>query len=348
MYTIHIIATENTNPEKPPVKQYINATIIVSNEYGMKSETEIKWETGNDFDLGKSTTQQMYALPNRKLAILLKPESKKYTLMELDDDSIARMKEENKDPRVIMNRILACEYTQLGRTVIDGIEVEGFETTDPKVATDKVENYEDVKVTLWVDVETWLPVIWEMDMTINEYMHVHCIISNFQWNIPVVASDFEPVIPEDYTPIEHNVIPVSFEEEALKGFHFFTEMFGCYPEKIDVNSLADIHVLLNANENLTLTNAGLKLKQDLESMDYEQRIYKVMTLWQPVQSIGTFYKMLIDLNKDPMYYGQTVGPDDTDAVLLRWKVSDNEYRIIFGDLSIGNTTTEELVNIKQP
>jgi tetratricopeptide (TPR) repeat protein len=199
MYTLHITATENTNPERPPIKQYINATIIISNEYGMKSEMDMKWETGNGLDAGKSTTQQMYTLPNRKLAVLLEPESKKYRLMELDDNSIARMKEENKDPRVMLNRILACEYTKKGCTVLNGIEVEGFETADPKIATDKVDHYEDVKVTLWVDVNTWLPVLWEMDMTINEQMHVLCVLSDFQWDIPVVAHDFEPVIPEDYT-----------------------------------------------------------------------------------------------------------------------------------------------------
>ena len=201
MYTVHITATESTNPERPPIKQYINATIIISNEYGMKSEMDIKWETGNGLDTGKSTTQQMYTLPNRKLAVLLKPESKKYRLMELDDDSIARMKEENKDPRVMLNRILACEYTKMGRTVLNGIEVEGFETTDPKIATDKVDHYEDVKVALWVDVKTWLPVLWEMDMTINEQMHVFCVLSDFKWDIPVVAHDFEPVIPEDFTDL---------------------------------------------------------------------------------------------------------------------------------------------------
>jgi tetratricopeptide (TPR) repeat protein len=217
MYSIHITATESTNPEKPPIKQYINTTIIFSSEYGMKSEMDIKWDTGNEFNPGKSSTQQMYVLPDRKLSILLKPESKKYKLMELNDESITRIKQENKDPRVMMNRIMACEYTQLGRTMLDGIEVEGFETTDSKIATDMVENCEGVRVTLWVDVKTWLPVLWEMDMMINEFMQVHCIISDFQWNIPVVVSDFEPVIPEDYTDLstEDDNAPKLSEEMTL-------------------------------------------------------------------------------------------------------------------------------------
>jgi hypothetical protein len=33
---------------------------------------------------------------------------------------------------------------------------------------------------------------------------------------------------------------------------------------------------------------------------------------------------------------------------MRWKVSDNEYRIIFGDLSVGSATTEELAELEQP
>lgn len=348
-YKMKMTFSERTNPEKP-MTQKIEGTITISNEYGTKLEMHSIWETNKGLskpDRSKTTTKLRYVLPNQKLDVLIKPEQKKYRRTELDDDSLARMKEENDGPREMMRQILECEYTKTGRTVIDGIEVEGFETTDPKFAAGKVQNFEDVRVKLWVDVDTWLPVLWETDTTINDQMSLHTVFYDFQWDIPVVASDFEPVIPDDYTPINTYELPSKFEEEAFEGLRFFVEIFGCYPEKIDMSlaqKFSDPYFLLNREY---LTDAYLKLKEELESLDPEQRIQKAIDMSKPFASISVFYKMLVDTHKDPAYYGPEVGPEDADAVLLRWKVSENEYRIIFGDLSRKNATAEELANLEQ-
>ena len=60
-----------------------------------------------------------------------------------------------------------------------------------------------------------------------------------------------------------------------------------------------------------------------------------------------FYGTLVDGKKEPAYYGQSVTPEDANAVLLRWKVSDSEYRVIFGDLSVRTVTTEELAELEK-
>ena len=52
--------------------------------------------------------------------------------------------------------------------------------------------------------------------------------------------------------------------------------------------------------------------------------------------------------KEAVYYGDSVTSENPEAVLLRWKVSDDEYRVIFGDLSVGNATAEELAELEQP
>lgn len=347
-YKMDITFTERTNPKMTMI-QKIKATIIVSNEYGTKSEMSTKWQKDGGIpnpDLGKTTTKLRYILPNQKLDVLIKPEQKKYRRTELDDDSLARMKKQNDDPREMMKQMLECEYAEMGRTVLNGIEVEGFETTNPKWTVGMTKDFEDVRVKLWVDVETWLPVLWESDTTINEQMSLHTVFYDFQWDIPVVASDFEPVIPEDYTSMDNYEFPSRFEEEALKGLRFFVEIFGHYPEKIDQRSLARECSSLRTSENLT--DAGLKLQEEMKLLDPEQSEQKAMDMSQPIQSIGVFYKILVDIDRDTAYYGEMVGPEDADAVLLRWKVSDNEYRIIFGDLSVGNATAEELAELEQP
>ena len=53
----------------------------------------------------------------------------------------------------------------------------------------------------------------------------------------------------------------------------------------------------------------------------------------PVQSLVGFYATLVQDGKEPVYYGQTVGPADIDKVLMRWKTGEDEYRVIYGDLS---------------
>ena len=182
-----------TGSMMPGGKNEIQGTVIISDEYGMK------WETVTpDPDTGEKATTEMYILPDQKVAISLMHEKKKYQRMEFDDDWFARVKREKNDPRETLKRMMACNYTNLGRNEIDGIKVEGFETTDPEFSEGLVEG---VKVTVWVDVETWLPVLWEMEMKMNEQLQVHGVLSDFQWDIPVVAGDFEPVIPDDYTAV---------------------------------------------------------------------------------------------------------------------------------------------------
>jgi tetratricopeptide (TPR) repeat protein len=181
---------------KPAGKQQIKGTAVICDEYGMKAQVEI-----TDTNTDKTTTQQIYFLPDQKLMLTLIPGEKKCMRVELDEDLFVSKKKENNDPREMLKQILACKYTELGRSDINGIKVEGFKTTDPEFSAGTVDQ---VEVTLWVDVETRLPVLWEMDVKQNEVMEIHAVISDFQWDIPVVASDFEPVIPADYTSLEED------------------------------------------------------------------------------------------------------------------------------------------------
>ena len=46
-------------------------------------------------------------------------------------------------------------------------------------------------------------------------------------------------------------------------------------------------------------------------------------------------------------YGEFVTPKDADLVLMRWKVSDNEYRVIFGDRHAETVTVEVLEELEK-
>ena len=66
-----------------------------------------------------------------------------------------------------------------------------------------------------------------------------------------------------------------------------------------------------------------------------------------IQGACLFYGKLIKENKDVAYYGDTVTAQDIEKVLMRWKISDQKYRVIFGDLSTQDVSYEELTQLEQ-
>jgi hypothetical protein len=122
MYTMEMKITGKLMP-------YVQESKILathSDDYG------VKWYWENtDPNTGKTTTQEVYLLPEKKMAITIMPETKQFMRMPFGDELLVRMKQQNNDPREMIKQIIKCEYTELDRTVIDGVEVQGFRTTDP-------------------------------------------------------------------------------------------------------------------------------------------------------------------------------------------------------------------------
>jgi len=346
MYKMHINMSGSMMTGKPGEITEMDYTITISKDYGWK------WETDTNVpNTGKTITQTMYILPGQKSMIMIMPEMKKYMQMEFDDEFIARTKKQNNDPREMIKQIMGSQYTELGRSVIDGKEVEGFHTTDPAMLGGAGEN---IKYTLWVDTKSWLPVRAEMDFKMGEQMEANGVIYDYQWDIPVTASDFEPVIPEDFTPISSEAIkmPSMSEEAAIEGLKFFVENYGQYPKKLDMLNLAKEFTELKTKEFVELqkgeasTDAGRKSKGEPNQVEFEQGIKKTMEIMRPIQSLGMFYMTLVQDKKEPVYYGESIGPNDADKVLLQWKVSEEQYRVIFGNLTTVDITAEELAELE--
>ena len=338
MYRMKMTMTGAMMPGTPATERETEATITVSNEYGMKMEIAVV-----DANSGEKVIQQMYVIPEDRVMMGVMPEQKKFTRMEFDEDMFARIKKQNNDPRETLKQIMRCEYTELGRSVIDGIEVEGFETTDPRFMAGMAE---EVKVTLWVDTASWLPVRQELNIQVNEQMQMHGVVYDYQWDIQVDASEFEPVIPEDFTcfPTGGMKMPSMTEEAAIEGLKFFAEISGQYPKSLNLMTLMQEFGKLKNGES----PAAEQLRQKLEqARSEEEKATELMNIMRPAQSLGMFYMTLVQDRKDPAYYGESVGPDDAALVLLRWKISDNQYRVIFGDLTAENVTAEELAELEK-
>ena len=72
-----------------------------------------------------------------------------------------------------------------------------------------------------------------------------------------------------------------------------------------------------------------------------------MNISMTIQVLAAFYIYLNQDKKDPAYYGDIVKPGDADNVLMRWKNSDKDYKVIFGDLKAETVTYETLVQLEK-
>jgi hypothetical protein len=333
------------DPNKPYSSEERNTT-LVSQEYGKKSKIESLDPNGGD-----STFSEKYTFPDKKTMIGIMPKQKKYWRTEWDDVTAERLWQMN-DPRTYLKKILECKHESLGRSTIDDIEVEGFQTTDPYFFLIGGGIQIDAKV--WVDVKTRLPVrydfTWpnfdEMGTKIIERGHI--VMHDFQWDVPVDAAEFEPVIPDDYTGTVVKYPAHITEETVIQGLKVLVELLGKYPDiEIIANySNVDPTVLLSALEK-SETPAAMRLKEEIKGLTDGEISNKLVDFLMPIRGLGRFCDMLAQDGMYPKYYGKTVTPKDADKVLMRWKVSDNEYRIIFGDMHAETVTADALAELEK-
>jgi len=140
--------------------------------------------------------QVIYMLPHKGTITTLMPNEKMYSQVEYDKET-AEASQQGMNPREMLEQILKCEHTSLGRSTIDGIECEGFQTGDPSYAGGALGQ---ATIKIWVDVETKLPVRMEVNKGEEKTGLVQVALTDFEWNVTVDAAEFEPIIPDDYTP----------------------------------------------------------------------------------------------------------------------------------------------------
>jgi hypothetical protein len=58
------------------------------------------------------------------------------------------------------------------------------------------------------------------------------------------------------------------------------------------------------------------------------------------------YATLEKDGKDPAYYGDKVSAESPKAVLFRWKIDDDTYRVVFGDLRTEDVSAEKLAELE--
>lgn len=57
------------------------------------------------------------------------------------------------------------------------------------------------------------------------------------------------------------------------------------------------------------------------------------------------YEYLAHQGKQVWYYGDSIDPEDSEAVLVQWKLDDGRYRVIFADLTTEAVSAEDSIKL---
>jgi hypothetical protein len=88
-------------------------------------------------------------------------------------------------------------------------------------------------------------------------------------------------------------------------------------------------------------------RETIQNLTDEELMNYKLEVVMSVSGLGRFYQTLVQDNKEPAYYGQSVTPEDADQVLMRWKVSDSQYRVIFSNLHAETVTADVLAELEK-
>lgn len=218
-------------------------------------------------------------------------------------------------------RTLTADVSEpLGTVVCDGLEAEGFRIAPGRI---KFAAQVPISVRLYVDPSTVLPIKIVVDMPEPvSGMRFNIAYDRFEWDLPIDARIFTPVIPDDYSRgmLE---FPPENETTLIVGLRFFADLTGSYPDELDVDQVSrDVNRLSIEY----LVKHGKDLAHDVERFKALPR--KLMTM---ISACRFFRKLERDGNR-PEYFGSIVVPDDSDKPLVRWHMKDGRLRIIYGDL----------------
>jgi len=333
----HTCDSTLTNLMEPNVPAKSHYTMLRSQKYGYKTVPDDPSDEVNYYSIQEN------------VGFTIRPKQKQYERIYFPGEKMTSLAQNQYSYYAdrIVKKILGCKYESMGRSIVDGVEVEGFRTTDPNYASQKKPSQVDVRI--WVDVKTRLLVRSEEHITYKDKTIWDLITHDYQWDIPVDAADFKPVIPDNYTRTEKDFfyeyakLKDITEENVIQGLKLYADLSGHYPK--NATWIPEVQYQWSVFEK-SETPAALRLKEELKGLTEADKAKRLRNALMPMGRINGFYYWLGQQNKDRAYYGETVSPRDADKVLMRWKVSDNEYRVIYGDLHAETVTPEKLAELE--
>jgi len=283
---------------------------------------------------------QTYILFEDSVIITVMPAQKKYFKVTISDEQMKKMGDEKGDPVTLLKAMLEHEYTDLGRKKIGDVAAWGIEVSDPKLGTNMGPlisggMFDEITIQLWVDEKRELPIrINATGSSKDGKASMETVYDSFQWDIDIEPAMLKPEIPDDYELIAQGKWETGNEgQEIIEVLRLFVEYAdGKYPASLKTVTVAK-----------AIAPALKKKFPPGSPKPSKELIARLMK----VDRVGLMFTTLEKDGKDPAYYGDKVSAESPEAVLFRWKVNDDTYRVVFGDLSTLDVSYNELTELEK-
>lgn len=255
---------------------------------------------------------EIFVRPDEQTIHLLHHKNESYFTIGLTSRD-ARKMTDMTSARDMVEYFHSFEYREIGTRDIDGIEASGIEVNDPAMWAGL---YEEGSVRLWVDASTHWPVLIEREFKSDEgKIAVRETMHDFQWNPSLSKEDFEFEVPEDYVTLDFGKANED-EEGAIEGLRAYARLTsGRYPS------------------DPAFDTAASEIRKNQERLQKEglwgSAVFKEIL---KTRNFSAFYAGLVEDGVEVEYHGASVSALDYDKVLMRWKLEDGRWRVIYGDL----------------
>jgi hypothetical protein len=220
---------------------------------------------------------------------------------------------------------------KLGSKEIQGKSAWGFEIDAKKIDPDSYPG----PVEIWLDAESKLPIFLRFEMRSpvqSDPMIVR--MDDFEWNIDLDPKLFEAEPPAGY--VEQQVKDQK-PENVLEGITLALKNYaalcgGHYPAVTKGDFAEPVR-------DEMYKAAGIPYPGSTAEQRKHEKLYR--QVFDAEKGFNVFNGVYMS-NPDVAYYGKTIGPSDKDKVLLRWKLDDGRYQVIFGDLRSDTVTADAL------
>jgi hypothetical protein len=283
-----------------------------------------------------TTKTHTYILFEARVLLTVMPAQKTYLKVEIGPEQMKQMDKDKGDPVTILKAMLEHDYTDLGRKTINGVAAWGIEVSDPNLGA-KMGSFvsggmfDKTVVQLWVDEANELPIKMTATGSSNDGQATMALVmTDFQWDAPMDPTLLKPEIPDDYELLAQAQWETGREgEEIVEVLRLFVEFAdGKYPTSLKTMTVAQA--------------IAPALKKRFSERPGPELIARLMK----VDRVGMMISTLEKQGLDPAYYGDRVSADASDAVLFRWRVDSDTYRVVFGDLSQRDVTPDELARLE--
>ncbi len=296
--------------------------------FGMKFEptgkTYISAEYGSRGELYANgmLVSLTFTPPEGPMTVINLP-GRTYMIVDMNRVNSTTQRQDHLDTFLrLLQRTGAQANRELGSANIDGVEAVGYEISGK---TETPGTITGTRAELWVDPKTGLPVRYLVEIPgLKAGQTLSMVYDQFEWDTPLDPKLFQPDIPADYTRLD-TAMPAMDETALINGLTRFSDLTGKYPKELSMGRvIGELMVTLGAKGSDEQPDKQALAQQSLE-----------------IGAACVFYEKLKAEGGTPEYHGKKVKPGQADAVLVRWKLPDGQWRVVYGDLRVETVASEE-------